>query len=169
MTENAKTTSVVSRRRLLTTLASGGVAAGAMAIPTKWARPVVDSVVLPAHARSSPGCVGQGGQTLTLNGNLAPDQQDPFSFCISGAGPNDTVQIDLICSDGTLDPVLEVTNPDGVDYFDDDSGAPCDAFNSSQIGPIPAVNGLWTGIARGFAGDSGPYTLIVTVSGSAML
>ncbi len=50
-----------SRRRLLKRLATGGgvVAAGGM-LPQKWTSPVVQSVLLPAHAAGSPGG-GNGG------------------------------------------------------------------------------------------------------------
>lgn len=46
------------RRRLLKTIAAGGSAAGLAALPGKWAKPVVASVILPAHAQTSPGCLG---------------------------------------------------------------------------------------------------------------
>ncbi len=41
------------RRRLLTTLL-GGSAVGALVVPEKWARPVVKTLVVPAHANASP-------------------------------------------------------------------------------------------------------------------
>jgi hypothetical protein len=51
-----KPNSPPSRRMLLRSLAVGGgaVVAG-QSMPAQWARPVVDSVVLPAHAETSPG------------------------------------------------------------------------------------------------------------------
>lgn len=40
-----------SRRRLIKALAgSGSMIVGAKAIPKEWTKPVVDSVMLPAHA-----------------------------------------------------------------------------------------------------------------------
>jgi hypothetical protein len=43
-----------SRRRLIKTmLATGAVTA---ALPERWIKPVVDSVVVPVHAQASPGC-----------------------------------------------------------------------------------------------------------------
>lgn len=42
------------RRRLLKTVAAGGTALGLTALPGKWAKPIVASVVLPAHAQTSP-------------------------------------------------------------------------------------------------------------------
>ncbi len=41
-----------NRRNLLKALASGGVVAGT-ALPAAWTRPVVDSVLLPAHAQTT--------------------------------------------------------------------------------------------------------------------
>jgi hypothetical protein len=56
----------VSRRRLLKTLAvTGGVAAASTMLPNKWAKPVVQVGVLPAHAQVSLtfliACSGNGG------------------------------------------------------------------------------------------------------------
>ncbi|MGA8258860.1 MAG: hypothetical protein WB783_01460 [Arenicellales bacterium] len=62
-----------SRRRLL--LALGGGTLGVKAVPAAWLRPVVDAVVLPAHAQSS-GCGGatfyvNGAEPLAANNNIA--------------------------------------------------------------------------------------------------
>lgn len=44
-----------SRRKALRRLLVGsGVVAGSKVIPEKWSAPVIDAVVLPAHAESSP-------------------------------------------------------------------------------------------------------------------
>jgi len=40
-----------SRRRLLQLLAVGGVLAGGKTLPETWVKPVIDEVVLPAHAQ----------------------------------------------------------------------------------------------------------------------
>lgn len=47
------------RRSLLKTLAVGGVAGAAL--PTQWSKPMIDSVVLPAHAQTTSGTVTGGG------------------------------------------------------------------------------------------------------------
>lgn len=46
-----------SRRKLLKSIAagSGAIVAGS-SLPENWTKPVVDSVMLPAHAATSPGC-----------------------------------------------------------------------------------------------------------------
>lgn len=52
-----------SRRRTLKRLASGGAVAGVVAAaPSRWTRPVVESVVLPVHAQTSAtGCIAPEG------------------------------------------------------------------------------------------------------------
>jgi len=42
-----------TRRQLLKVLAGTGIAAGMMAIPSKWTKPVVEVGVLPVHAQGS--------------------------------------------------------------------------------------------------------------------
>ena len=55
----------VSRREILKALAAGGGALAAAAfLPGRWAKPVVESGVLPAHAQSSCPYYGQ----ITVNG-----------------------------------------------------------------------------------------------------
>lgn len=54
MTDN-KTEKNTARRRLLkSVVAGGGVLATGKLLPENWARPVVRSVILPAHAQTSP-------------------------------------------------------------------------------------------------------------------
>lgn len=43
------------RRRILKVITIGGVATTAtLLLPSKWAKPVVQSVIVPAHAQASP-------------------------------------------------------------------------------------------------------------------
>lgn len=48
------------RRRLLKTVAVSGSAVGLSSLPGQWAKPIVASVILPAHAQTSPrgACLG---------------------------------------------------------------------------------------------------------------
>lgn len=48
-----------ARRRLLKTLAAGGVAGAAL--PAQWTKPVIEAVILPAHAQATSGTVVGGG------------------------------------------------------------------------------------------------------------
>jgi len=67
-----------SRRRLIKMVAgSGGILVGAKVAPKEWTKPIVNSVVLPAHAQTTPGaftltCEGSppNGSTVPLNGNV---------------------------------------------------------------------------------------------------
>ena len=43
----------VSRRRALKVLGLGGAVGVTLALPSKWTRPVVESIVVPAHAAAS--------------------------------------------------------------------------------------------------------------------
>ncbi len=50
-----RTEDIDSRRKVLRKiLIGGGIAAGAGFLPDKWAKPVVDFIVVPAHAQLSP-------------------------------------------------------------------------------------------------------------------
>ena len=53
----------VSRRRALKIVASGAVVA-TIALPSKWTRPIVEAIVVPAHAQASPTTTN--GTTSTL-------------------------------------------------------------------------------------------------------
>jgi hypothetical protein len=81
-----------SRRKLLKTIAagSGAIIAGTI-LPDKWTKPVVNSIILPAHAQATtqpptaPTC--QDDPTLcagTYTGTLNP--AEPFIACGTGGG-----------------------------------------------------------------------------------
>ncbi|MGA8262579.1 MAG: hypothetical protein WB783_20395 [Arenicellales bacterium] len=55
MSINNDSGSQSNRRRLLKSLAAGSVLSTAKGVPGSWTRPVIESVVLPAHAQTS-GC-----------------------------------------------------------------------------------------------------------------
>ena len=57
----------VDRRRVLQAVLGAG-APGALALPERWTRPVVDTIVVPAHAQSSPIA------TVEPTGGFAPEQ-----------------------------------------------------------------------------------------------
>jgi len=44
-----------ARRRLVQSIAASGAAMSVKTIPERWARPILDSTMLPAHAESTPG------------------------------------------------------------------------------------------------------------------
>ncbi len=51
--ENGKNTVDQSRRKALKKIAVGTAVAGALAVSSKWTKPVVNSVILPAHAQAT--------------------------------------------------------------------------------------------------------------------
>ncbi len=62
-----------SRRNLLRALSVGGVV-GATQLPASWSKPVVDAVVLPAHAQTTGGFFGSGSTLIATRvpGDSAP-------------------------------------------------------------------------------------------------
>jgi hypothetical protein len=54
-TENGQPVSgeKVSRRRAMKVLGVGGVVAATLMLPSKWTKPVVESIIVPAHAQAS--------------------------------------------------------------------------------------------------------------------
>lgn len=83
-----------ARRRLMGAVAAGAVVA-VKGLPERWTKPVVDSVILPAHAQMSPQCEGTFSQTegydIAQANTTIPDQT--FTFNLGGAEP---------CGDGTV-------------------------------------------------------------------
>lgn len=54
----------VSRRRAIKIVASGALVA-TIALPSKWSRPIVESIIVPAHAQASPPLTTGTGTTAT--------------------------------------------------------------------------------------------------------
>ena len=48
-----KTTIDPSRREVMKNIAAAGALAGALALSGKWSKPVVESIILPAHAQAT--------------------------------------------------------------------------------------------------------------------
>ena len=62
----------VSRRRALSILGLGGAVVATVALPSKWTRPLVESIVVPAHAQASGGGGGNGGSSTTPQPSTTP-------------------------------------------------------------------------------------------------
>ena len=89
-----------SRRKLLKSIAAGsGAIVAGKSLPESWSRPVVDSVMLPAHAQTSPAqCAG-------VYSGLANGTNGPFAVCTSAGSvstPPQAVQV-------TIDPTGQIT------------------------------------------------------------
>ena len=123
-----------SRRKALKTIAAGTAVAGSMALAGKWSKPVVDTIILPAHAQATnaieptttPTPTTTGGAcspietacyttildmvteyviSVTVAGNVSPAQ----------GGEAITIQINALQDGGTqrTDILNTSTNPDG--------------------------------------------------------
>lgn len=57
-----------SRRKILKQTLAGGAVISAGVASSKWSKPVIDSVVLPAHAQTSEPGGGSGGSTTASPG-----------------------------------------------------------------------------------------------------
>ena len=53
-----------SRRKVLKTMAGAGAFAGLLAVSGKWSKPVVDSIILPAHAQAT-NAAAPGADNIT--------------------------------------------------------------------------------------------------------
>lgn len=104
-----------NRRRALKLLLGGSVVGTAAALPTRWTRPVVEAVVLPAHAQLSGPLyflsTGNSANLVTaavdpgrlLNlvvpsavaGGTPPAPSTPYSICISVNNGIATVRVNL--------------------------------------------------------------------------
>jgi hypothetical protein len=72
----------ISRRRVLQILTSASLAV-TITLPSRWVKPIVESVVVPAHAQASPnttplrGTTGTGTGTSTTSTTPAPTSSPP--------------------------------------------------------------------------------------------
>jgi len=71
------------RRKLLKVLSAGG--ATAVTVPIKWHHPVVDSVLLPAHAGTS-GCIVYAVEDIPFTGDSINDQNSVCAVVCNGIG-----------------------------------------------------------------------------------
>lgn len=106
-----------ARRRLLkATLVGGGAAAAMKTMPDQWARPVIDSVVLPAHGETSPGEQVTGVFTATNVGDFVVNMQPDTA-------PSRGIQYALL---EALSPRANADHIVGGICGDDDNAAPAE-------------------------------------------
>jgi hypothetical protein len=104
-----------SRRKLLKSIAAGsGAIVAGKSLPESWSKPVVDSVMLPAHALTSPRQFTSRGQTImsaapssdsifsSVTNTLLPEAQADCTYtaeaCITDNGDG-TVKVDATIED----------------------------------------------------------------------
>lgn len=98
------------RRTTLKTLLAGGGVLSLAALPSRWAKPVVDSVMLPAHAQTSPG--GANGFAVEVDVSDASDWLD-WLVPKAHAGVRVTVPSGFLCIQETGDDSFEASYDTG--------------------------------------------------------
>lgn len=114
-----------SRRRLMKALAAGG---GAVAIADHWAKPVVDTVMLPAHAAIT-GCRSYSGSTDFPTGDTCFDPPTCLNIQICG---ND-VQIEFFEEEDVWTGAGSLEGDRSFDIEIIQGGTSVDTFVSGQL------------------------------------
>lgn len=72
-----KDSSIESRRKLIkSTIIGTGLVGSASAIPSKWAKPVIDSVILPSHALTTDDSDSSPGDKEITSSRINHDKID---------------------------------------------------------------------------------------------
>jgi len=122
-----------SRRKALKTIAAGTAVAGGMALAGKWSKPVVDTIILPAHAQATNATEPTDATTTaaptTTAGTCSPVLERAGVSVVARSGgfitrvmiggaiqpPEDGVQIDIIIratnSSGHTSTITPLNNP----------------------------------------------------------
>jgi hypothetical protein len=140
-----------SRRTLLKhLLAAGGTAIGAAAaLPDKWVKPLVDAVVVPLHAQTSPGIVNP----ITLAGIWSGSWNDTIQNSSGSAVMTVTVDANAGTFAISLDlngPVLASGDPTPQPFSGTFTGA--GGIFASQVVPrfgVPSITISPTGVIAG--------------------
>jgi hypothetical protein len=129
----------VSRRNALKLLLGGGVLGSAVALPSRWTRPVVESVVLPAHAQLSGVRSYSGSGTVTRPAQGAVDPSRLLDLLVptavaGGVAPSEiNFDICIVVTDGIADVHINLAD------------APCTFTGSGAAGGGPIALGSTCG------------------------
>lgn len=99
MKDNYGIVDVSSRRKLLSLLIAGsGIAASGRVLPTLWTTPLVEAVVLPAHAQASYRiiCEANPPSGNTIN---STDLIDIVVTVLPNPGPGQPITVSTFCAD----------------------------------------------------------------------
>lgn len=158
--------SVEERRKLLKgTLIVGGAVVGAKSLPESWSRPIVDAVMLPAHAQTSPliednacsSSVTLPGCTFSCSDTSEDSDSKVYTFqfdgsCLtfteedvfasSNSGSYDPNQLGVRCGPGSGDSILALWRtveggPTAIqDCSDPDDGFESTTTRTMQVGGV---------------------------------
>ena len=123
LTEEESKNKQKSRRRLIQFMVAGGVVATAKSVPNSWSRPVVQAVMLPAHAQTS-GLITLGNSN-NFNVNNTQDMEQTESLLASGISNEWADVIDTFIEEANAgdDGELPVCGFAGCAYIEYISGA----------------------------------------------
>ena len=124
------------RRLLLKSLAAGGAAAAFL--PDKWTKPVIDRILVPAHAQGSPGLYGiytNNGSGRLFTSNFQPGMFERLANMIipvANAGENGLMSCNSLCiamDVKTNNSVIGyVAGSQGISSFDPDTRSIANIF-----------------------------------------
>ena len=123
-----------NRRKALKVLAVGA--------PAVWAKPVVDSVALPAHGATSCGCEVISPGSL----EYVQDATDPFGYgrVLFYGGTNDCIE-ENATDTGSVE-VVEASNPSEAEARYESAFSPCDVGGEDEMRQLSGITcvAVWT-------------------------
>lgn len=150
-----------ARRRLLTILGRGAGATAAL-LPVVWSRPLVETVVLPAHAETSPA--GCAVRIVWFNDSSEDEVCLTVEALNGGADPLPPPGDCIVDSEGTFEEVL----PPGTYVVSMTANFQGDNFEEDYEGTITCCTGEsfpFSGLLEGEAGGSAEEPIaVVTVT-----
>ena len=138
-----------SRRKTIKTLAGAGVAVSLL--PTRWRKPAVDAIVLPAHAQTSDtvnlppigesftvDAFGDGAVIIDLAPRISDPEGDPITLTIVDRGVlGGGLSIDNVTLTSPFEILVSVVNGSGEVFVDYQLS---DGFSDSPIYRITVTN-----------------------------
>lgn len=166
------------RRKLLKTIAAGsGAVVAGKSLPESWSKPVVDSVMLPAHAATSPspppgdcgpncaiaGCYGIRNETIDVLGDLTVTVQANGSVVVRVDGIKITGDRGFIDAQGTTECL-------GAGGFFTATGQACKiggaCVGATVTGTIGCNNAPITDLKLKFLGETIPVNYAIKHNGA---